>query len=50
MIDLFVVFWTVVVFTSILLSGFQLFDVVFKGGREVFAWILHDSGEDKERT
>ena len=50
MIDLFVVFWTVVVFTSVLLSAFQLFDVLFKGGREVAARFLHNSGEDNERT
>ncbi|HMJ24525.1 MAG TPA: hypothetical protein VK475_01790 [Pyrinomonadaceae bacterium] len=37
MIDLFVVFWTAVIFTSIAWYGFLLFYVGFKGGREIIA-------------
>ena len=37
MIDLFVVFWTVMIFASIDWYGFLLFYVGFKGGREIRA-------------
>jgi hypothetical protein len=37
MIDLFVVFWSVMIFTSIAWYGFLLFYVGFKGGREIIA-------------
>ncbi len=37
MIDLFVVFWTVMIFASIAWYGFLLFYVGFKGGREIRA-------------
>jgi hypothetical protein len=37
MIDLFVVFWTVMIFASIAWYGFLLFYVGFKGGREIIA-------------
>ncbi len=43
MIDLFVVFWTVIVFTSILWCAFQLFDTAFKAGRELRHSLLPDS-------
>jgi hypothetical protein len=36
MMDLFVVFWTVMIFTSIAWYGFLLFYVGIKGGREIF--------------
>ena len=35
MIDLFVVFWTVMIFLSIAWYGFLLFYVGFKGGNEI---------------
>ena len=35
MIDLFVVFWTVMIITSIFWYGFLLFYVGFKGGQEI---------------
>jgi hypothetical protein len=35
MTDLFVVFWTVMIFASILWYGFLLFYVGAKGGREI---------------
>jgi hypothetical protein len=35
MMDLFVVFWTVMIFTSITWYGFLLFYVGIKGGREI---------------
>ncbi len=35
MIDLFLVFWTVMIFTSIAWYGFLLFYVGYKGGREI---------------
>ena len=35
MMDLFVVFWTVMIFTSIAWYGFLLFYVGIKGGREI---------------
>jgi hypothetical protein len=35
MMDLFVVFWTVMIFTSIVWYGFLLFYVGIKGGREI---------------
>ena len=35
MIDLFVVFWTVMIITSIFWYGFLLFYVGFKGGKEI---------------
>ena len=35
MIDLFVVFWTVMIFLSIAWYGFLLFYVGFKGGKEI---------------
>jgi hypothetical protein len=35
--DLFVLFWTVMIFASILWYGFLLFYVGFKGGREIKA-------------
>ena len=37
MIDLFVVFWTVMIFTSITWYGFLLFYVGIKGGKEIIA-------------
>ena len=37
MIDLFLVFWTVMIFTSIFWYGFLLFYVGAKGGREIKA-------------
>jgi hypothetical protein len=37
MIDLFVVFWTVMIFASIVWYGFLLFYVGIKGGREIIA-------------
>lgn len=37
MIDLFVVFWTVMIFLSICWYGFLLFYVGFKGGKEIRA-------------
>jgi hypothetical protein len=37
MIDLFIVFWTVMIFASIAWYGFLLFYVGFKGGREIIA-------------
>ena len=37
MIDLFVVFWTVMIFASIAWYGFLLFYVGFKGGHEIIA-------------
>ena len=37
MIDLFVAFWTVMIFASIAWYGFLLFYVGFKGGREIRA-------------
>ena len=35
MIDLFVVFWTMMIFFSIAWYGFLLFYVGFKGGKEI---------------
>jgi len=35
MIDLFVVFWTMMIFISIAWYGFLLFYVGFKGGKEI---------------
>ena len=35
MIQAFVIFWTVMIFTSIFWYGFLLFYVGFKGGREI---------------
>ncbi len=35
MTDLFVVFWTFMIFTSIFWYGFLLFYIGFKGGREI---------------
>ena len=35
MIDLFLIFWTVMIFASIVWYGFLLFYVGFKGGREL---------------
>ena len=35
MMDLFVLFWTVMIFGSIAWYGFLLFYVGFKGGREI---------------
>ena len=35
MIQVFVIFWTVMIFTSICWYGFLLFYVGFKGGREI---------------
>ena len=35
MIDLFVVFWTMLIFLSISWYGFLLFYVGFKGGKEI---------------
>jgi hypothetical protein len=35
MMDLFVVFWTLMIFTSIAWYGFLLFYVGVKGGREI---------------
>ena len=35
MIDLFVVFWTMMIFVSIAWYGFLLFYVGFKGGKEI---------------
>ena len=35
MIDLFVVFWTMMIFLSIAWYGFLLFYVGFKGGKEI---------------
>ena len=35
MIDLFALFWTVMIFTSISWYGFLVFYVGFKGGREI---------------
>jgi len=35
MIDLFLIFWTVMIFASIAWYGFLLFYVGFKGGREI---------------
>ncbi len=37
MIDLFVVFWTMMIFISIAWYGFLLFYVGFKGGKEIRA-------------
>ena len=37
MIDLFVVFWTVMIFASIAWYGFLLFYVGIRGGREIIA-------------
>ena len=37
MMDLFVIFWTVMIFGSIAWYGFLLFYVGFKGGREIIA-------------
>ena len=37
MMDLFVVFWTLMIFTSIAWYGFLLFYVGIKGGREIIA-------------
>ena len=35
MIDLFLLFWTAMIFASIVWYGFLLFYVGFKGGREI---------------
>jgi len=35
MIDLFVMFWTVMIFTSVFWYGFLLFYVGVKGGKEI---------------
>jgi hypothetical protein len=37
MIDIFLVFWTVMIFASIAWYGFLLFYVGFKGGKEILA-------------
>jgi hypothetical protein len=37
MIDLFLLFWSVMIFASIAWYGFLLFYVGFKGGREIIA-------------
>jgi hypothetical protein len=50
MIDLFVVFWTVMIFASIAWYGFLLFYVGIRGGREIIALTrtLEERGESGE--
>ena len=52
MIDLFVIFWTVMIFTSIAWYGFLLFYVGIKGGREIIALTktLDERADSNERT
>ena len=52
MIDLFVIFWTVMIFTSIAWYGFLLFYVGIKGGREIISLTktLDERADSNERT